>query len=522
MRLLSYVDGKLSISSDKPPKEPYAILSHTWHEDEEEVTYGDITQDRDITTKKGYAKLLWCLSQAAKAGITHVWIDTCCINKGDATELQQALNSMFAWYAESQICYVYLADIPYSFNWPAAFKDSRWFTRGWTLQELVAPKNVRFYTSDFRFIGSSYTLNDLVGEATGIDTTRPLDDVSLADRFSWSLGRTTTRPEDQSYCLLGILDVAMLPLYGENAERAQDKLFEAVEREYGRRTARSLMRRQLLWEIAQEIDVTRSATSVIDAQATEQDSVVDSDELGHRLPFPSHTNVQHRLLWSIEAGDLEVVEAMLTRPDLYFTEASLNEALDVSLALPFATIRTLLDHGAYFGEECRKRALFTLCGRQDEPPRDIVLTLLEDSALACSHRRHNQAPALRRALCQAEHLNTSRGIGASIRVDEGSGVQTLLCCAVFQGHNDLARTLLGRGALEAKGHTAEPVEDLLQKCCLDTNFDKPATLRIVLEHHTCRGSGAHRTLELLRSLRSAGEVVNEEMLQIVEDHLKLD
>ena len=131
---------------------PYAVLSHRWGSVEDEVLYFDITQKPDeAKLKKGYEKIVACCKQALKDGLAHVWIDTCCIDKASSAELSEAINSMFEWYKQAHICYAYLQDVK---SWEdhyensSAFRRSQWFTRGWTLQEMIAPGEVKFFGED--------------------------------------------------------------------------------------------------------------------------------------------------------------------------------------------------------------------------------------------------------------------------------------------------------------------------------------------------------------------------------------
>ena len=114
MRLLERDDlGGLRLTADLPNDKtpPYAILSHVWGPDE--VTFKDLAET-NVIDKAGYAKLQFCGDQAWKDGLKHFWIDTCCIDKTNSTELQTAINSMFRWYRDSAKCYVYLDDISVS------------------------------------------------------------------------------------------------------------------------------------------------------------------------------------------------------------------------------------------------------------------------------------------------------------------------------------------------------------------------------------------------------------------------
>jgi hypothetical protein len=160
MRLLRYNEqGELGIVSfDDRPTPPYAILSHTWEADAEEVTFADLVNG-DGTAKRGYKKIHFCGQQARQDGLQYFWVDTCCIDKADKAELSHAIRSMFRWYQNAARCYVYLSDVSTrkrkiddvlgKFTWEVAFRSSRWFTRGWTLQELLAPSTVEFFSQEW-------------------------------------------------------------------------------------------------------------------------------------------------------------------------------------------------------------------------------------------------------------------------------------------------------------------------------------------------------------------------------------
>jgi hypothetical protein len=133
MRFLKVNDcGKLSLTEDWVENvPPYAILSHTWGADHDEVTFGDV-ESKSGTNKAGYAKLWFCANQAGRDGLKYFWVDTCCINKQSSAELSEAINSMYDWYQGAQLCYIYLSDVEKS-NWKKTISKSRWFKRGWTL-----------------------------------------------------------------------------------------------------------------------------------------------------------------------------------------------------------------------------------------------------------------------------------------------------------------------------------------------------------------------------------------------------
>ncbi|KAI0403472.1 heterokaryon incompatibility protein-domain-containing protein [Xylaria palmicola] len=221
---------------------PYAILSHTWGK--EEVSFSDFEEGRRASMQ-GFQKILGCCRQAAYDGLKAVWIDTCCIDKRSSAELSEAINSMFKWYQNAAICYAYLDDVdsddgrgsvlsPTGNHYPTGFPRSRWFTRGWTLQELLAPSAVIFYAVDWVSIGSRHDLADIIAKITHIDirffASGNFDDFSIAQRMSWASHRQTTRVEDQAYCLLGLFGVNMPLLYGEG-EQAFVRLQQEIMKE---------------------------------------------------------------------------------------------------------------------------------------------------------------------------------------------------------------------------------------------------------------------------------------------------
>lgn len=208
---------------------PYAILSHTWGDKEEEVTFQDMTEGKG-KDKPGYSKIRFCTEQAARDGLQYSWIDTCCIDKTGSAEISEAIISMFHWYQNAAKCYVYLSDVSTNHE-PTikrAFLTSRWFSRGWTLQELLAPKAVEFYSREGNRIGSRISLEQEIHDRTGIPVEAlrgsPLSQFSVPERMSWAENRHTTREEDVAYSLLGIFDIQMLPLYGEGRENALNRL----------------------------------------------------------------------------------------------------------------------------------------------------------------------------------------------------------------------------------------------------------------------------------------------------------
>ena len=221
----------------------YAILSHTW--EEQEVTLQEfISATDDIKTKKGYAKIVQACHLAIQDHIEYVWVDTCCIDKTSSTELAEAINSMFRWYRGAVVCYAYLSDWePAAQGLEASMagltvdgfdaacgppRSCRWFKRGWTLQELVAPGRVEFFDKSWKFRGEKGELTRHLHQITGIQTEVLMNFPSMyrlpiIARMSWASRRKTTRVEDRAYCLMGIFGVNMPLLYGEG-EKAFTRL----------------------------------------------------------------------------------------------------------------------------------------------------------------------------------------------------------------------------------------------------------------------------------------------------------
>jgi len=233
MRLINTTTFKLEefIDNDVPP---YAILSHTWAK--EEASFQEMQGCDEIVRKKeGYNKIKQCCEIAKSDGFNHAWIDTCCIDKTSSSELSEAINSMYRWYSTADVCYVYLSDVP-SAGDPKAdgsdFSLSRWFTRGWTLQELIAPSIVIFFGSDWKQIGSKSSLRKSIIDTTGIHLRillgDPTESASIAQRMSWAANRETTRPEDLAYSLMGLFHVYMPMIYGEGGEHAFLRLQEEI------------------------------------------------------------------------------------------------------------------------------------------------------------------------------------------------------------------------------------------------------------------------------------------------------
>ncbi|RDH14843.1 HET-domain-containing protein [Aspergillus niger ATCC 13496] len=234
MRLINVNTLKLEEFQRKVPR--YAILSHTWGADHEELSFRDINE---CNIGKGSLpfKVAKCCEQAEKDGLKYAWVDTCCIDKTNSVELGEAINSMFRWYNGAAVCYAYLADVTSGYNrsFPLAqFCSCRWFQRGWTLQELLAPDSLRFYDSEWRYLGTKANRSSTIERKIGIPRRflqgTALGEASIAQRMSWASKRETKREEDIAYCLLGIFDVNMPMIYGEGGVRAFTRLQRKIMR----------------------------------------------------------------------------------------------------------------------------------------------------------------------------------------------------------------------------------------------------------------------------------------------------
>lgn len=261
MRLLNAKTLALeSFHGDNVPS--YAILSHTWGD--EEVSLQDLESGKFRIEGEGFLKIRWTCQQALDDTFTYCWVDTCCIDKTSSAELSEAINSMYEWYAKASVCYAYLANFqspprwllcPRCQEWSTGdkhscsgfttyyskpvwfvleFGKSRWWRRGWTLQELVAPRELIFFGSEWTQLGSRKDLQELVREASRIETKylnhiSPLSEASIARRMSWAARRETSRKEDEAYCLLGVFEVNMPLLYGEGQKaflRLQEEIIK--------------------------------------------------------------------------------------------------------------------------------------------------------------------------------------------------------------------------------------------------------------------------------------------------------
>jgi tetratricopeptide (TPR) repeat protein len=218
---------------------PYAILSHRWSGSE--ILFNDVQSEAYREKEESYKKLVFCAKQAALDKLQYFWVDTCCIDKWNLAELSKAINSMFQWYKNAARCYVFLSDVSVSTtteptqrsDWEASFRTSAWFTRGWTLQELIAPVSVDFFSCEGYRLGDKASLDQLIHKITNIPLAAlrncPLDHFTTSERERWAENRRTTEAEDTVYCLLGILGISMPTVYGEGKESAWSRLQAEIE-----------------------------------------------------------------------------------------------------------------------------------------------------------------------------------------------------------------------------------------------------------------------------------------------------
>ncbi|THU97022.1 hypothetical protein K435DRAFT_890504 [Dendrothele bispora CBS 962.96] len=214
--------------------------------DSDMAVYGDDSdmEDSDLDDEangKNLVEAAWkkvegACAHAWKYGWRWIWIDSCCIDKSSSAELSENINSMYRLYENAGVCYVYLSDAS-SKEDPrdprSHFPKSKWFTRGWTLQELIAPSaSVVFLDHLWEKIGTRYSLRDVISAITSIPV-QLLEDgdltkYSIAQKMSWAAFRKTTRPEDRAYSLMGLFDICMPPIYGEGGAKAFMRLQQEI------------------------------------------------------------------------------------------------------------------------------------------------------------------------------------------------------------------------------------------------------------------------------------------------------
>jgi ankyrin repeat protein len=292
---------------------PYAILSHTWGSDYEELTFRNVEEGDIHKPCVGSVKFHGCCQQAEKDGFEYAWIDTCCIDKTNLAELSEAINSMFRWYKRASVCYAYLADVSGDGSLQeqrSKLQSSRWFRRGWTLQELLAPKSVQFYNSDWHRLGTKALLCSVLYQITGVPHRflrgiADLHTASVAQRMSWAAQRETKRKEDLAYCLLGIFDVTMPMIYGEGGEQAFFRLQEQIMK----KTSDNSL---LAWGLSNKESSSSDSIQALVGRilAAAPSDFANSRQIVPRKPYPTSMNSL-----VISGGSLRIYVSLVTTPD---------------------------------------------------------------------------------------------------------------------------------------------------------------------------------------------------------------
>ncbi|KAK6857285.1 HET-domain-containing protein [Apiospora arundinis] len=235
MRLLNTSTLEFRWLTEDEPTPPYAALSHCWGTDE--VLYDDLQNTRLFSQKYGFQKLLGACREALDGhNLDWLWADTVCIDRSSSAERAESINSMYRWYRNCSICLAYLDDICSS-GTPEDMANSRWMQRSWTLIELIAPRQLKFYKADWSVLGTKESLISILSSITHIDQAvledaETVDDISIGKRMSWAAQRSARKVEDVAYSLLGIFRISMEVRYGEGNiafMRLQEELLKTLK-----------------------------------------------------------------------------------------------------------------------------------------------------------------------------------------------------------------------------------------------------------------------------------------------------
>ncbi|KAI1380641.1 heterokaryon incompatibility protein-domain-containing protein [Hypoxylon crocopeplum] len=375
MRLLHSCSGEMREFLSYADIPPYAILSHTWGDDE--VSFQDWTTVAwpEVRRKRGLQKIEYCRQQAAKDGFEWVWVDTCCINNTSSAELTESINSMFQWYKNAEVCYAYLSDVPKDSELSTTeeeLAESRWFTRGWTLQELIAPSEVVFYSKNWKQVGTKSELSSCIAGITGIEEAylngADIQSASVAQRMSWAARRQTSRNEDVAYCLLGIFDVNMPLIYGEGLksfQRLQEEIMKAYPEDHTLFAWGTVVTSFSKWV---KTDAQKLGREPLEYEPEKVESVLgllaqspkDFEQSGKFVCYTKAKRFFRR--WDILLTAPACIGRM-TRLDLPLNPDNANFAVCHLDSLPTAQLRSV------------KMAVL-VCGRQDEVFKFVTLPLL--------------------------------------------------------------------------------------------------------------------------------------------------
>lgn len=317
-----------------PNPKPYWILSHTWGADE--VSFQDIQDLERASQKRGVSKIRTISELALIGGCAHAWVDTCCIDKTSSAELTESINSMFLWYLKAERCVAYLEGLEAGTGTAteAELRNCKWFTRGWTLQELIAPQRMTFYDGKRNAQGEKMEMLETLHAITRISRSvlapltwsilTILEEIPVAQKMSWAATRKTTRVEDIAYCLLGIFDVNMPLIYGERhqafvrlqqmiAQKSQDlSLFAWFEEELWREDCHGLFARHPC-----QFSACRCVTYVSDSLAPKPSWIVTNAGIEITTALDSSTDSEHHVL-RVNAGEtISVVQRRSAEPFCY-------------------------------------------------------------------------------------------------------------------------------------------------------------------------------------------------------------
>ena len=486
MRLLHTNNYKLeNFEAHKTPL--YAILSHRWGDDE--ITFQDIDHI-ELGDGAGYEKVRKTCSIARAHGFDYVWIDTCCIDKTSSAELSEAINSMYRWYQESGVCYAYLDDVlsnavdRQTRTVSPLFSESKWFNRGWTLQELIAPSMVIFLDQAWQEIGTKSSLQLRISEITRIPDTilqgADPENASVAQRMSWASKRETKRLEDLAYCLMGIFGINMPLLYGEG-ERAFTRLQEEIMRvsdDYSLFAWKSSEKHGSLLATSPAAFSNSGEIVPFNLSSTISGDITVSNKGVHlKLPFRTVIpDVGLAILPCIENGKLVAIYLRAMSESEEFFVRTMSDKL------------VLHDLNDFSQSEYRAKSI---CVRQE---RWI----------------HKNKPSLPRAAANGNKAVVKLLLekGAELEAKDGYS-RTPLSCAVANGHEAVVKLLLEKGAeLEAKD------KDSQTPLSYAAENGHEAVVKLLLERGAeLEEKDDHSCTPLLKAVKNGHEVVVKLLLE---------